>query len=241
MALAAETALNSPQRRWDCIREGSNTRGVNCTLLNSRGYQTINIYIYVYIYIDFTLTDKSQLGQKHFEYCYIQTERSDICIHMQAITSFPGFGTYLNLVSHGKYDINIITSTQAAWATQTEIFLLPGIHLYWVGMGSIEWEVCMALLHMTQQWESNPKPLNLEPFTLSIQPYAPMTWLPHRRCVEIYVQFYLTISVFIETTWEAHAHPVGISIRFRSRHTEVIEKRRQNLQISRTSQYICKK
>ena len=30
MASAAENALNSPQRRWDHIRESSNTRGVNC-------------------------------------------------------------------------------------------------------------------------------------------------------------------------------------------------------------------
>ena len=30
MALAAENALNFPQRRWYCIRESSNTRGVNC-------------------------------------------------------------------------------------------------------------------------------------------------------------------------------------------------------------------
>ena len=32
MALAAEDALNVPQGKWDCIRESSNTRGVNCVL-----------------------------------------------------------------------------------------------------------------------------------------------------------------------------------------------------------------
>ena len=41
--------LNSPQRRWDCIRENCNTRGVNCgSLLNARGYQPINIHIYLF-------------------------------------------------------------------------------------------------------------------------------------------------------------------------------------------------
>ena len=43
MALAAENVPNSPQRRWDRIRESSRT-------MNSRGYETINIYIYIYIY-----------------------------------------------------------------------------------------------------------------------------------------------------------------------------------------------
>ena len=50
-ALAIENALNSPQRRWDRIRENSNTRGVNCSLLNSRGFQTINLYIYLFTFI----------------------------------------------------------------------------------------------------------------------------------------------------------------------------------------------
>ena len=37
LTLAAENALNSPQRRWDCIRESSNTRGVNCKVCWTHG------------------------------------------------------------------------------------------------------------------------------------------------------------------------------------------------------------
>ena len=37
VALAAENALNSPQRRWDCIRESSNTRGVDCKVCWTHG------------------------------------------------------------------------------------------------------------------------------------------------------------------------------------------------------------
>ena len=36
MVLAAESALSSPQRRWDHIRKSSNTRGVNCKVCSSR-------------------------------------------------------------------------------------------------------------------------------------------------------------------------------------------------------------
>ena len=36
MAIAAENALNSPQRRWDHTRESSNTRGVNCEVCWTR-------------------------------------------------------------------------------------------------------------------------------------------------------------------------------------------------------------
>ena len=43
--------LNSPQRRWDCKRVCSNTRGVNCTVCWAYGdIWTINMYIYIYIY-----------------------------------------------------------------------------------------------------------------------------------------------------------------------------------------------
>ena len=49
MSTAAENALNSPQRRWDCTRESFNTKGCKfCSLLNSMGYQTINIHIYIF-------------------------------------------------------------------------------------------------------------------------------------------------------------------------------------------------
>ena len=44
--------LNPPQRRWDCKRVCSNTRGVNCTVCWSYwDIWTINMYIYIYIYI----------------------------------------------------------------------------------------------------------------------------------------------------------------------------------------------
>ena len=36
MAIAAENALNSPQRRWDRTRESSNTGGVNCEVCWTR-------------------------------------------------------------------------------------------------------------------------------------------------------------------------------------------------------------
>ena len=43
--------LNSPQRRWDCIRKSSNTRGVNCKVCWTQwGFQTINRHVYVYVY-----------------------------------------------------------------------------------------------------------------------------------------------------------------------------------------------
>ena len=44
--------LNFPQRRWDCIRKSSNTRGVNCKVCWTQwGFQTINRHVYVYVYV----------------------------------------------------------------------------------------------------------------------------------------------------------------------------------------------
>ena len=41
--------LNSPQRRWDCLRKSSNTRGVKCKVCRTQwGFQTINRHVYVY-------------------------------------------------------------------------------------------------------------------------------------------------------------------------------------------------
>ena len=51
MALAAENALNSFQRRRDCMREFQYKWCKLLSLLNSRGYQTIDIYIYIFITI----------------------------------------------------------------------------------------------------------------------------------------------------------------------------------------------
>ena len=43
--------LNSLQRRWDCIRKSSNTKGVNCKVCWTQwGFQTINRHVYVYVY-----------------------------------------------------------------------------------------------------------------------------------------------------------------------------------------------
>ena len=59
MALAAENALNSPQRTWDRIRESSNTRGVNCKVCWTHGwFQTINLYIYSTLYLHLKVTHK---------------------------------------------------------------------------------------------------------------------------------------------------------------------------------------
>ena len=50
MTSAAENALNSPQKRWDWIRESSSTKWCNLwSLLSSRGFQTVNIHSYIYI------------------------------------------------------------------------------------------------------------------------------------------------------------------------------------------------
>ena len=39
-----------PQRRWDCIRKSSNTKGVNCKVCWTQwGFQTINRHVYVYV------------------------------------------------------------------------------------------------------------------------------------------------------------------------------------------------
>ena len=44
--------LNSPQRRWDCIRKSSNTKGVNCKVCWTQwGFQTINRHVYVWFYV----------------------------------------------------------------------------------------------------------------------------------------------------------------------------------------------
>ena len=44
--------LNSPQRRWDCKRVCSNTRGVNCAVCWSYGdIWTINMYIYIHLHL----------------------------------------------------------------------------------------------------------------------------------------------------------------------------------------------
>ena len=47
MTLAAENALNSPQRRGDCVRESSNTRGINCEYAELKGYQTVIVHSFI--------------------------------------------------------------------------------------------------------------------------------------------------------------------------------------------------
>ena len=44
LVLAAENALNSPQRRWDSIRGSSNTKGVNCKV--SWTHWDIRLYLH---------------------------------------------------------------------------------------------------------------------------------------------------------------------------------------------------
>ena len=53
MALAAENVLNSPQRRWDCIRESSNTKGVIVKSAELNG-----IPDYKHAHLHFTLISK---------------------------------------------------------------------------------------------------------------------------------------------------------------------------------------
>ena len=53
MALVAENVLNSPQKRWDRIRERSNTRGVNCESAELDG---ISDYTFTCTYTHFTYT-----------------------------------------------------------------------------------------------------------------------------------------------------------------------------------------
>ena len=62
MALAAENALSFPQRRWDCMRESSNIRGVNCEFC-----WTQVIHIQIYIYILYWLSNPILSGIKHGE------------------------------------------------------------------------------------------------------------------------------------------------------------------------------
>ena len=57
MALAAEQSLHSPQRRWDCIRESLNTRGVSCKVCWT--YGDINVYISLF-YLDKTSSNCSE-------------------------------------------------------------------------------------------------------------------------------------------------------------------------------------
>ena len=49
IALAPENALKSPQQRWYCIRESSNTRGVNCEVCWTQGISDYNIHILHFI------------------------------------------------------------------------------------------------------------------------------------------------------------------------------------------------
>ena len=51
MALTAENALHSHPRKWDRIKEFQYQGCKLWSLLNSRGYQTINIHIYIYIFV----------------------------------------------------------------------------------------------------------------------------------------------------------------------------------------------
>ena len=51
MAIAAENALNSSETRWDRIRELQYQGYKLWSLLNSMGYQTINIHIYIFTFI----------------------------------------------------------------------------------------------------------------------------------------------------------------------------------------------
>ena len=55
MALAAENVLNSPQRRWDHIRESSNTRGVNCTVCWTHGDFRLQAFTFTFLSTFFNL------------------------------------------------------------------------------------------------------------------------------------------------------------------------------------------
>ena len=73
--------LNSPQRRWDCKRVCSNTRGVNCTVCWCYGdIWTINMYIYIYIYTLSVIND----------YGTIRTRVFRKATHMDQYLSFNG-------------------------------------------------------------------------------------------------------------------------------------------------------
>ena len=51
MVLVAENALNSPNGRWYCIRQNSNTRGVNCEVCWAQGISDYNLNLWIGIYI----------------------------------------------------------------------------------------------------------------------------------------------------------------------------------------------
>ena len=74
--------LNSPQRRWDCIRKSSNTRGVNCKVCWTQwGFQTINRHVYVYVYVPFSLCIHAKLIHKQkWKTEYLLTKTSITCI-----------------------------------------------------------------------------------------------------------------------------------------------------------------
>ena len=64
ISLASKNVLNSPQRRWDCVRESSNARGVNCEVCWTRWDQTITIHSHLFLTVsmgDQTITIHSHL------------------------------------------------------------------------------------------------------------------------------------------------------------------------------------
>ena len=52
MALAAENVLSSNQRKWDCIRENSTTRGVDCKVCWTHGisdYKPLHLHLHLHL------------------------------------------------------------------------------------------------------------------------------------------------------------------------------------------------
>ena len=95
------------------------------------------------------------------------------------------------LISSGENSVHFL---QLMPFTIFNFFVLPGTHyyIYWVGRGSMEWEVCPTLLHMTmEQWESNARPSDFNSNTLSTWPHAPIYTLIMKETLTVQPLYYM--------------------------------------------------
>ena len=86
-----------------------------------------------------------------------------------------------------------------------QFFIPPGIHYCWVARGSIEWEVCLTLLHMTSSWNRTPKLPKLNHHNSAIWHTKQIWWTDFSNTSHSFV-----INLTLCTFWERNFNAVSI-------------------------------
>ena len=102
----------------------------------------------------------------------VHSLKSDIYTIFNPPVTFPGIGHTQLKQSHLPWENTAHMSYKYAGSlSHCHNFRPPGTHCCWVGRGSMKWQVCQILLHMTSSANrTNPRPFDLPFNALSTHP-----------------------------------------------------------------------